>query len=211
MIPQNPRHSVVRRDDHAPEDFTRRHSLFCLYALQQWECLPVTATGPYKSGYFYNHYKAFVNGLETTSRTIALRLLSDGKCLACGATYDPLRSKHDHLIPRALGGPDDLGNAWPLCRSCNSSKGTRDGVEWWVIKGYDTFSLPRQALCVYCRANWQYLAPELLDAPAPARVAQFLVGRATALPSDDHREALYGSCHLAGAFYRWAKEPQRLA
>ena len=53
--------------------------------------MPLTPTGPYKSGYFYNHYTDFVHGLETSSRKIALRLLSTGACLACGAAYDPLR------------------------------------------------------------------------------------------------------------------------
>lgn len=46
-----------------------------------------------------------------------------GKCLSCGATgvLDA-----DHVIPVSKGGPNDVSNRQPLCRSCNVSK--RDKV-----------------------------------------------------------------------------------
>lgn len=36
----------------------------------------------------------------------------------------------DHLIPYSLGGPDELGNLRPACKTCNSRRGNR------VINGY---------------------------------------------------------------------------
>ena len=40
----------------------------------------------------------------------------------------------DHLIPRLKGGPDAADNITYACRSCNSSKGSRDMVLWSVSK-----------------------------------------------------------------------------
>src|SRR5262252_8568587 len=46
--------SVLWTEPPIPEDLTQRHGLFCLYALQQWECLRQPREGPYKPGYFYH-------------------------------------------------------------------------------------------------------------------------------------------------------------
>jgi 5-methylcytosine-specific restriction endonuclease McrA len=48
-------------------------------------------------------------------------------CVNCGTT-DLLTI--DHIIARARGGSNDLDNLQVLCRSCNSSKGTRTMQEW---------------------------------------------------------------------------------
>ena len=40
----------------------------------------------------------------------------------------------DHLIPRMRGGPDSPENLVTACRSCNSSKGGRDMLEWMERK-----------------------------------------------------------------------------
>ena len=36
----------------------------------------------------------------------------------------------DHVIPSSLGGPDELANYQPLCRSCNTSKGDRSSADY---------------------------------------------------------------------------------
>lgn len=46
----------------------------------------------------------------------------NGKCLSCGSTDDITM---DHIIPVKRGGPNTKDNVQPLCRSCNSSKGTK--------------------------------------------------------------------------------------
>lgn len=47
-------------------------------------------------------------------------------CAYCGA----IATSIDHVIPISKGGVDVLGNLLPCCRSCNSSKGTKD-IEFW--------------------------------------------------------------------------------
>lgn len=51
----------------------------------------------------------------------------DNTCQGCGAT------KHltiDHKHPESKGGTLDEDNLWTLCKSCNSSKGTKSIDEW---------------------------------------------------------------------------------
>lgn len=48
-------------------------------------------------------------------------------CYYCGATE---KLSMDHLIPKISGGPDASDNLVWACRSCNSSKGGRDMMEW---------------------------------------------------------------------------------
>ena len=51
-----------------------------------------------------------------------------GECIYCGAEGD---TTFDHLVPLSKGGSDTISNQVPACRSCNSSKGSRDVIEWF--------------------------------------------------------------------------------
>jgi HNH endonuclease len=55
------------------------------------------------------------------------KIHSAGRCSYCGGTDD---LSLDHLIPRLRGGEDAADNLVTACRSCNSSKGSRDLLEW---------------------------------------------------------------------------------
>jgi hypothetical protein len=57
-----------------------------------------------------------------------------GFCSYCGART---KLTVDHLIPRMLGGKESSDNVVWCCRSCNSSKGARDLVAWYL--GRDQF------------------------------------------------------------------------
>lgn len=56
-----------------------------------------------------------------------LKLTSTPLCAYCGASASLVA---DHLVPRVRGGADEGDSPVRACRSCNSSKGGRDLLEW---------------------------------------------------------------------------------
>jgi len=60
------------------------------------------------------------------------KILHSTTCCYCG---DDGKLSLDHMIPRLKGGPDAADNIVYACRSCNSSKGSKDMVMWLVSKG----------------------------------------------------------------------------
>jgi len=58
-----------------------------------------------------------------------LKLVLPRACCYCG-DRDRDRLSADHLLPTKRGGPDTGDNLVWACRSCNSSKGARDVLEW---------------------------------------------------------------------------------
>jgi hypothetical protein len=60
-----------------------------------------------------------------------IKLLSGSKCSYCGAT-DNLTL--DHIFPQKFGGKDSGDNLVYACKSCNSSKGKKDLMEWMSYK-----------------------------------------------------------------------------
>ncbi len=51
---------------------------------------------------------------------------SGGVCLACGVKSTAAMLHVDHIIPRSMGGPTEIGNLQPLCDKCNQQKSNRD-------------------------------------------------------------------------------------
>jgi hypothetical protein len=60
------------------------------------------------------------------------KMKSDTCCCFCSSTEN---LSIDHLIPRKKGGIDGGDNLILACRSCNSSKGKKDLMEWYDFKG----------------------------------------------------------------------------
>ena len=68
------------------------------------------------------------------------------RCTYCGTTPPP-KLHGDHLIPRHRGGPESGDNLVWACRSCNSSKGGRDLLEWCAAKNdFPSVTLMRRYL-----------------------------------------------------------------
>lgn len=69
----------------------------------------------------------------------------------------------DHLVPRKKGGPDVGENMVWACRSCNSSKGASDALEW--LAGRQQFP-PLLLLRRYLKLAIEYCAEhDLMDQP----------------------------------------------
>lgn len=71
----------------------------------------------------------YAEGSHTAQEWAALIAACEGKCLRC-KKIAPLTK--DHVQPLSKGGADYIDNIQPLCRSCNSAKGTQ-WVDYRVI------------------------------------------------------------------------------
>lgn len=60
-----------------------------------------------------------------------IKLTAAQACYYCG---DAENLCADRLIPKMRGGPDASDNLIWACRSCNSSKGPRDLLQWMAVK-----------------------------------------------------------------------------
>ncbi len=58
-----------------------------------------------------------------------LKMILPQSCCYCGSV---IALAADHLIPRKRGGPDKGDNLVWACRTCNSSKGASDALEWFA-------------------------------------------------------------------------------
>lgn len=71
----------------------------------------------------YRTKKSNAGGSYTHQQWHALCLQYDSRCLRCGRADVPLTA--DHVLPVSRGGSSDISNIQPLCKSCNSAKGSR--------------------------------------------------------------------------------------
>jgi len=82
------------------------------------------------------------SGEFTLEEWLDLCLRHDNKCAHCKASV-PLTA--DHMVPLSKGGTNDIGNIQPLCKPCNSRKGTSmPGIVFYVT-------------CTKCGGNGPFL------------------------------------------------------
>lgn len=79
------------------------------------------------------------------------------RCELCGVPADVKALEVDHIIPRSMGGPDDLQNFQALCYSCNSMKQARDDTDFRAVRAsYDH----REPGCVFCSPGERIIVAE---------------------------------------------------
>ncbi len=71
-------------------------------------------------------------------------------CNYCGSTE---KLSLDHIFPQKLGGRDDAENLIFACRTCNSSKGKKDLMEWMNFRGR---FLPLMVIRRYLKLTFGY-------------------------------------------------------
>lgn len=79
-------------------------------------------------------YKGLCDGtmnVRTLFDDEKVKLLSGQKCSYCGSSSNLAL---DHIFPQKFGGKDAGDNLIYACRSCNSSKGKKDLMEWMNSK-----------------------------------------------------------------------------
>lgn len=78
----------------------------------------------------YTHKRLGAKGAHTFSQWKETMEAFNNSCVYCGSTEGTLEK--DHIVPISKGGTDFISNVVPACRSCNSSKGNKDVVEWYT-------------------------------------------------------------------------------
>jgi 5-methylcytosine-specific restriction endonuclease McrA len=61
-------------------------------------------------------------GIVKAAEWLALKAKYNYTCLRCGRREPDITLTLDHVLPLAMGGKHEIGNAQPLCYSCNASK-----------------------------------------------------------------------------------------
>ena len=82
------------------------------------------------------------------------------RCEACGISNNDKAIEVDHIIPKSLGGKDDLSNFQALCYSCNSMKKNKSKTNFKTIKNsYNK----REKNCLFCNIKQKdkYIENEL--------------------------------------------------
>ena len=122
--------------------------------------------GLYGYGFYEKHYKICMNKIinpdEYPSNTIR-KLIKLNKCAYCQTPLTfKIMSQGDHIIADF----ENRGILWtvPCDRSCNSSKGKKDLIDWWINhKGYDFSNISSDVVGIFVRAKYRhFLHPHIV-------------------------------------------------
>ena len=179
---------------------TNFEALFVIFGVQHFRHAGKPKDGDfYAPGYFCNPSRSFLTGLLTENRRVSLRLARQMACLRCN---NPLSENGtgDHMIALAVGGPNGAHNYLPLCGRCNSTKGIKDFIRWWLDCGGSAADIPADALCAYARLMFAWLGDKL-PMPAPEYLERAACELLSSLPSPAHSAALLDRARADAAEY----------
>jgi hypothetical protein len=87
-----------------------------------------------------------------------IKLQTGQICNYCGSTE---KLALDHIFPQKYGGQDNAENLIFACRTCNSSKGKKDLMEWMIFRGQ---FLPLMIIRRYLKLTFKYcIENDLID------------------------------------------------
>lgn len=78
-------------------------------------------------------------------------------CELCGNDGEIKALEVDHIIPRNMGGTDDLSNLQALCYSCNAMKRDRDDTDFRAVN--ESFKI-KDAECTFCNLSPESIVDE---------------------------------------------------
>ena len=70
------------------------------------------------------------------------------RCEACGVSNDIKALEVDHILPKSLGGKDELSNFQALCYSCNSMKKNKSKTDFRDVRENFKKRVPN---CIFCK------------------------------------------------------------
>ena len=70
------------------------------------------------------------------------------RCEACGVSNDVKALEVDHILPKSLGGKDELSNFQALCYSCNSMKKNKSKTDFRYVRENFKKRVPN---CIFCK------------------------------------------------------------
>ena len=87
-----------------------------------------------------------------------IKLQTGQICNYCGSSK---KLALDHILPQRFGGKDNAENLIYACKTCNSSKGKKDLMEWMSFRGK---FLPLMVIRRYLKLTYSYcLENNLID------------------------------------------------
>ena len=136
---------------------TVRHIIYCSYAnLAMAHSAIDKKQEKYQVSNFMIRAKLF-KGLKDGTMNIRtifddekIKLQTGQICNYCGSSQ---KLALDHILPLKLGGRDDAENLIFSCKSCNSSKGKKDLMEWMAYRGG---FLPLMIIRRYLKLTFNY-------------------------------------------------------
>jgi diadenosine tetraphosphate (Ap4A) HIT family hydrolase/5-methylcytosine-specific restriction endonuclease McrA len=97
----------------------------------------------------WSHRKKSSGYISGTTRYEVLKR-AKYRCELCGVSAEIKAIEVDHIVPRNLGGSDDISNFQSLCYSCNSTKRDRDDADF---RGITQSYQQRESGCVFCETD----------------------------------------------------------
>ena len=144
-------HALVTKLPRQPDYFLKGYSELNAEEIQQLIALCEEKLKDFESKRGDSVWEHRSRNRKLVSGTVRYSVLkrANYRCELCGIKADDKALEVDHIVPKSLGGADDLTNYQALCYSCNASKGNRDSTD---LAGNRIEYTNRLDGCLFCEA-----------------------------------------------------------
>ena len=144
-------HALVTKLPRQPDYFLKGYSELNAEEIQQLIALCEEKLKDFESKRGDSVWEHRSRNRKLVSGTVRYSVLkrANYRCELCGIKADDKALEVDHIVPKSLGGADDLTNYQALCYSCNASKGNRDSTD---LAGNRIEYKNRLDGCLFCEA-----------------------------------------------------------